>query len=216
MKMDSLRQILAEARRLELLTGSFELSLQNRTNPLHRSIELPSQGQYRMLVEFVSAYIEQVASLIETMGEQARNLGLRDAAWPALRTALVCCSRLSDLPIHGGEHPPKLRQLMEQAYLAQRLLEEIDDLFALWHGIRLMPYDTTHASLIIHQLIDEPHANQLDVLASLLAEEQLSLIQKHSSGESSPHEAKFSESLRPAQLRSSVRLNIGNPYGRQP
>lgn len=214
--MNSLRQMLAEARRLELLTGSFELSLQNSCNPLHPAIELPSQGQYGVMVKFVSDYIEQVATLIESMGEQARNLGLRDAAWPTLRTALVCCSRISDLSIHGREQQAKLRQLMEQAYLAQRLLEEVDDLFALWCGIRLMPYDTTRASLIIHQLIGEPHANQLDALAGLLAEDQRPLIEEAVAEQEPFHSVPAAEHCGPAQLQgSAIRLNIGSLTPRQ-
>ncbi len=51
---------------------------------------------------------------------------------------------------------------MDEAYLAHRLLEEINDRFMMRAGMPLIPMDTAMSNLIVHALIGEPFANELD------------------------------------------------------
>ncbi|EGH01307.1 hypothetical protein PSYAE_04910 [Pseudomonas amygdali pv. aesculi str. 0893_23] len=51
---------------------------------------------------------------------------------------------------------------MDEAYLAHRLVEEVNDLYIKHFGQPLIPSNTTVASVIAHQLIGEQFANQLD------------------------------------------------------
>jgi hypothetical protein len=55
-----------------------------------------------------------------------------------------------------------LESLLDEAYLAHRLVEEVNDLYITHLGQPLIPLDTTVANLIAHRLIGEPFANQLD------------------------------------------------------
>ncbi|HSX69979.1 MAG TPA: hypothetical protein VLF16_03520, partial [Pseudomonas sp.] len=50
----------------------------------------------------------------------------------------------------------------DEAYLAHRLVEEVNDRYIAHLGQPLIPLDTTVANVIAHQLIGEPFANQLD------------------------------------------------------
>ena len=52
--------------------------------------------------------------------------------------------------------------LLDEAYLAHRLVEEVNDRYITHLGQPLIPLDTTVANVIAHQLIGEPFANQLD------------------------------------------------------
>lgn len=52
--------------------------------------------------------------------------------------------------------------LFDEAYLAHRLVEEVNDRYIAHFGQPLIPLDTTVANLVAHQLIGEPFANQLD------------------------------------------------------
>lgn len=61
-----------------------------------------------------------------------------------------------------------LLRLMGSAY-AHRLIEEINDRYLLETGQIFIPSDMTTANLIMHQLIGEPFANQLDALCVTLA-----------------------------------------------
>jgi hypothetical protein len=55
-----------------------------------------------------------------------------------------------------------LEGLLDEAYLAHRLVEEVNDRYIAHLGAPLIPLDTTVANLIAHQLIGEAFANQLD------------------------------------------------------
>lgn len=215
MTIENVRRTIADARRLELLTGSFEFSLQNKKRRLHRAIQLPSQRSSGALVDFVTRYIEQTVILIESMEQRARDLGLAEAVRPAISTA-IAFFRVPPLPsrqtIPEGE--PRLRMLMEQAYLAQRLLEEENDLFALWRDARLITFEITQVNLIIHQLIGEPRANQLDVIAYQIALEHLPMIRQTEPVENhQPHHPLSVGDRYPLPLirsDSSIRLIIGS------
>jgi len=73
----------------------------------------------------------------------------------------------------------ELIDLLDESYLAHRLIEEINDRYITYLGQPLIPLDTTLANLIAHQLIGEERANQLDVqvaqiVAGLLDEQAFS------------------------------------------
>ena len=70
---------------------------------------------------------------------------------------------------HFFTAPPEIMQghegldsLLDEAYLAHRLVEEVNDLYIKHFGQPLIPSNTTVASVIAHQLIGEQFANQLD------------------------------------------------------
>ena len=72
------------------------------------------------------------------------------------------------------EHMPSLPSdhqgllaLLDEAYLAHRLLEEVNDRYLAHGGGQLVPLDTTRASLIVHHLLGEPFANELDALVQV-------------------------------------------------
>ena len=55
-----------------------------------------------------------------------------------------------------------LMGLMDEAYLAHRLMEEVNDRFIVEAGVPLAPMDMTRSNIIVHHLIGEPFANDLD------------------------------------------------------
>lgn len=219
MSIHSLRRAIADAKRLEWLTGAFELSLRHKKAQLHRAIQIPRQHSSDILVEFATHYIEHTVALIESIQQRVRRLGLEEAIAPAIQTALAFFRAPplpSREPVAGNE--PKLYQLMEQAYLAQRLLEEVSDLCALWRNSRLSNFENTRDSLIIHQLIGERRANQLDTIAYRLAQEQLPIIRQTASVERDANAdgSMADREFYPApRLNTHIRLMIG-PSNDQP
>ncbi len=57
-----------------------------------------------------------------------------------------------------------LAELLDEAYLAHRLVEELNDRYIACFAEPLLTLDTTRANLLAHQLIGESFANQLDAL----------------------------------------------------
>lgn len=131
--------------------------LTSRIPALHPSIRL-EDNQVDTLQSFAQAYIQQVPSVLEAAAAVAKEAQLRERLLPVLKVAEAFFLQPPDLP---AEHKG-LITLLDEAYLAHRLVEEVNDRYVS-HGVApLIPMDTTRASLIVHQLMGETFANQLD------------------------------------------------------
>lgn len=146
MNTAALRQLIAQAREQESDSQALAHFLQAQLESLHPSIRLPEDDARGALTTFVIAYIEEVPDVLEA------------AVKPVLKIAE-----------HFFLQPPALMEgheglegLLDEAYLAHRLVEEVNDRYITHLGQPLIPLDTTRANLVAHQLIGEPFANQLD------------------------------------------------------
>ncbi|MBU2884260.1 hypothetical protein KO507_00620 [Gilvimarinus agarilyticus] len=151
-------------------TTSLVERLADRTSSLHASISLPADSAPLLLADFVVRYIEHVPDFVEAIYEMAADSELLPQVQPLLTIATDYFLKPPDLIT---EHSP-LESLLDEAYLAHRLLEEINDRFILRCGQPLVPMDTTRANLIAHELIGEPFANELDQAVIFSAELLLS------------------------------------------
>lgn len=154
----ALRQLIAQARQQESGSQALSRFLQAQVDRLHPSIRLPEANAQAALNAFVIAYIEEVPDVLDAAAEVAREAGIEAAVKPVLKIAE-----------HFFLQPPALMEgheglegLLDEAYLAHRLVEEVNDRYIAHLGQPLIPLDTTRANLIAHQLIGEPFANQLD------------------------------------------------------
>lgn len=155
--------------------GADELGrfLQSRTPYLHYAITATKTPQ--PLDWFVMRYISQAAEFIDALATLANENGFLPDITPALQ--FVTDSFLNHSSVLGeSTHFPSL---IEKAYIAQRILEEINDKIMGKTGAPLLPMDTTTANVIIHDIIGEPLASDLDnsvqkVTDFLLSDEQLS------------------------------------------
>ncbi len=158
MNTAALRQLIAQARQQESGSQALTHFLQTQLDRLHPSIRLPEADAPGALTAFVIAYIEEVPDVLDAAAEVAREAGIEAAVKPVLQIAE-----------HFFLQPPALMEgheglegLLDEAYLAHRLVEEVNDRYIAHLGQPLIPLDTTRANLIAHQLIGEPFANQLD------------------------------------------------------
>lgn len=124
---------------------------------LHPSIDI-AEGNDTALWRFVAAYIDEVPQLLDAASEVSVKAGIQSQIDPVLKIAeeyfLQPPGILADHPGMDG--------LLDEAYLAHRLVEEINDLYIRHLGQPLIPLDMTVANLIAHQLIGETFANELD------------------------------------------------------
>lgn len=157
MNTAALREQIKSAHQHEAETGRLAGLLAKQLPHLHRAIHLDGDAE-GVLVRFVSAYIEQVPDLLDAANEVAREAGIESQIKPVLKIAeAYFVNPPSQLAGHEG-----LDCLLDEAYLAHRLVEEVNDLYIKHLGQPLIPVDTTVASLIAHQLIGETFANELD------------------------------------------------------
>lgn len=179
--LDPIRDLVAQARSQEQASGQLRRILEARSARLHDAIRLPPEQAAAVLEDFVVRYIEHVPEFIEAIGDITREAGLERHIQPLLNIARDYFLSPPDL-ISGHS---QLEALLDEAYLAHRLLEEINDRFISYCGIPLAPMDTTRANVIAHELIGEPFANELD--QAVLFSAELLLTEHPFGGESFEH-----------------------------
>jgi hypothetical protein len=158
MNTAALRQLIERAHQHETATGQLAKQLDAQLERLHPAIRLPVEDAQGVLARFVAAYIAQVPELLDAADAVAADAGIQAQIKPVLKIAEEYFLQPPAL-LNGHDG---LDGLLDEAYLAHRLVEEMNDLYIGQFGQPLIPMDTTVANLIAHQLIGEAFANQLD------------------------------------------------------
>lgn len=169
MNTAALRQLIQRAHQHEAATGQLARQLDAQLERLHPSIRLPVEDAQGVLERFVAAYIDQVPELLDAADAVAREVGITAQIKPVLKIAEEYFLQPQAL-LNGHDG---LDGLLDEAYLAHRLIEEMNDRYIRQFGQALIPMDTTVANLIAHQLIGEEFANQLDDAVHLTVEGML-------------------------------------------
>ncbi|WP_295472062.1 hypothetical protein [uncultured Pseudomonas sp.] len=169
MNTAALREQIQRARQHEAETGQLRHSLETRLPHLHPAIAVPDNDAHAVLKNFVTAYIEHVPDLLDAAHSVAIEAGIEDRIKPVLRIA----SQFFSSPPAIMQGHEGLAGLLDEAYLAHRLVEEVNDLYIRHLGQPLIPSDSTVANVIAHQLIGESFANQLDQAVHLALSEML-------------------------------------------
>lgn len=169
MNTAALREQILRAQQHEAETGLLARHLAVQLPHLHATIELAEEDRNSVMTRFVSAYIEQVPDLLDAANEVAREAGIESQIKPVLKIAEQFFAQPPAL-INGHIG---LEGLLDEAYLAHRLVEEVNDLYIKHFKQPLIPLDTTVANLIAHQLIGEHFANQLDEAVHHAVDEML-------------------------------------------
>ncbi len=165
----ALREQIQRALAHEASSGDLARQLDGRLDRLHPIIQLPERDARGVLERFVAAYVEQVPDVLDAAHAVAREAGIEPQVKPVLKLAeQFFLSPPSVMEGHQG-----LDALLDEAYLAHRMVEEVNDRYIAHLGQPLIPLDTTVANVIAHQLIGEPFANQLDEAVHHAVEEML-------------------------------------------
>jgi len=158
MNTAALRELIQHAHQHEAATAHLARQLEVQLVRLHPAIRLPAIDAQGVLTRFVTAYIEQVPEVLEAAQAVAREAGIEAQVLPVLKVAeQFFLQPPASMNGHEG-----LDGMLDEAYLAHRLVEEVNDRYIAHLGQPLIPLDTTVANLIAHQLIGEPFANRLD------------------------------------------------------
>ena len=165
MSSPDIREIIATAVAQENATHNLRQRLQDNIPQLASRLELPEEAPEEALLEFITGYIESVPGCISLVTAVSKQFGFHDYAAPFLHIAEDYFLQPPDeVPETGG-----LALLLDEAFLAHRLLEEVND-----HHIRhvqrpLLPLDMTEANIIVHHLLGDPLASRLEQLVQYTA-----------------------------------------------
>jgi hypothetical protein len=156
---------LQNERRTALLAGRLERELP----ALRKKLVLPEDEPVAALMSFVSNYVESVPGCLSLVAAVSKRLGFYDYAAPFLNMAEDFFLQPPDeLPGDGG-----LEALLDESFLAHRLLEEVND-----HHIRhlqrpLLPVDMTEANIIVYHLLGDELAMRMEQLVQYAAQQLL-------------------------------------------
>jgi hypothetical protein len=164
-----IRQIIDAALRQESAGGQLRDSLTGRLPELREKLVLPDTEPVEALMTFIVDYVESVPGSLRLVTAVSKQLGFHDYAAPFLHMAEdYFLQPPEELPDDGG-----LEALLDEAFLAHRLLEEVND-----HHIRqlqrpLLPVDMTEANIIVHHLLGDEFATRLEQLVQFTAAQLL-------------------------------------------
>lgn len=165
MTTTGIRETINAALQHEAQTGALRQVLSPRLPQLQRQLVLPETEPIEALMSFIASYVESVPGSLNLVTAVSKQFGFHDYAAPFLHMAEDYFLQPPDvLPDNGG-----LEALLDEAFLAHRLLEEVND-----HHIRhlqrpLLPLDMTEANLIVHHLLGDELASRLEHLVQFTA-----------------------------------------------
>merc|ERR1712169_77929 len=139
-------------------SGCLRSVLASRADQVARIVDLPEGEAEEKLLEFVIRYIEDAPKMLNDLEDAAEEAGLADFVEPIVRIA----REFFTMPPAELQDASGLTSLMYEAYLAHRMLEEVNETYINQMGQPLTPMDMTLSNVIIHTLIGEPFANDLD------------------------------------------------------
>lgn len=158
-KLFQIRQAIAAARLQEEQTHHLEVYLNSLLPRLHKAIALPVDKPEGALLQFVIRYIEHAPNFLKALDQSMEQSGLATYG----RVFLEIAEDFFLQPPEAVHREGGLRALIDEAYLAHRLIEEVNDRLIMLCGIPLSPMDMTMANIVIHHLLGEHFANQLDL-----------------------------------------------------
>lgn len=165
MNIAALRERIRVAEIQEREQGSLRAWLGEQVAQLHPAIT-PGDNPLNTLLSFAEGYIAEVPDTLEAAQAVADSAGMRAQLLPVMKVAEAFFLQPPDLP---ADHQGMLA-LLDEAYLVHRLVEEINDRYIAHGGEPLLPLDTTRANVIVHQLLGDAFANQLDMAVATAVE----------------------------------------------
>ena len=154
-----IRQLIAEAKSQNVEDGSLEDFCRLQAGQLHRVIRLPLDAPEAALASFITQYIEHVPDFLEALTALMQETGIYEQGHVFLTIAEEFFISPPELI---SEHTG-LIGLLDEAYLSHRMIEEVSDRIQLTCGTALCPMDMNLSNVIVHAILGEDFANQLDL-----------------------------------------------------
>lgn len=154
-----IRQLIAEAKIQNAEDGKLESFCRLQVQQLHRVVRLPSQSPETALASFITQYIEHVPNFLEALGALMAEAGISEQG----QVFLTIAEEFFISPPELISEHTGLIGLLDEAYLSHRMIEEVSDRIQMTCGAALCPMDMNLSNVIVHAILGEEFANQLDL-----------------------------------------------------
>ena len=163
-----IRQLISQEKQADPDNLSLLAFSESKLGLLHRTIKLPKTNPKHALADFITSYIEHVPTFLEALIELLHEAELYEQGSAFLTIAEeFFITTEGSTPIEAG-----VAKLLDRAYLSHRIIEEISDQIHASSGIALSPMDMSISNIVVHALLGDEYANNLD-LAVYFATESL-------------------------------------------
>ncbi|PJE79576.1 hypothetical protein CI610_01446 [invertebrate metagenome] len=154
----AIQRLISTARQAEMQSEYLHKQVLSRMDDLIYRLDLPEDNPDRVLYRFAIQYIEHVDVFIRTIQDTSDKTGVSNFVDPFLAIAIE--NFLS--PQIQGDDIDGLDILLDKAYFTHRLVEEVNDCYMVKTGTALLPINMTWANVVIHAVLGEPFANEID------------------------------------------------------
>ena len=155
MQTNTIRGMIKKGIAIERQTGNLRSALEGLAQI--RGVYL-SADQVNSTIQFIQQYVEHAPALMDEIASAAREAGIYNQIEHILDAAVQYFLAPEDLiPDHLG-----LLGLVDDAYLAHRLVQTLSDNYQEQTGYSLVPSDLTKTNMFIRSIIGEPQASMLD------------------------------------------------------
>ena len=182
MDVQSIRNLITRVKDLEAQNRHLQKLIGDQIEQLHHTIELPDVNACETLQIFTMDYIDHVPDFLEALDEASKEACIHSFIAPFLDIA----EENFMSPVTQGQTLNGLDLLLDKAYFAHRLIEEVNDQYLIKTGSTLIPMNMTWANLIIHSILGENFANELDVIVDKTVDQMMR-------SQAIYHEEKFKE-----------------------
>ncbi|WP_153301474.1 hypothetical protein [Endozoicomonas arenosclerae] len=158
MDVQAISNLIDCARKHEEGSSHLQSLVCQQLEQLHHTIELPEDMACETLLKFADEYIDHVPNFLEALDQASRELEIENFISPFLSIA----EENFLAPVLQSHTEVGLFDLLDKAYFAHRLIEEVNDSYLSKTGCTLIPMNMTWANLIIHAILGEEFGNELD------------------------------------------------------
>ena len=153
-----IRSVIDRALEQDQRTRMLQLFVASQLPELHHTISLPTNSESDTLVHFLNRYIQHVPDFLEALAESTQDAGIYSTVIDVIRLA----QSYFDGHSTDDKEPLSMVVLLNHAYLAHRLMEEVNDRFMARVGIPLIPMDLSVSNVIVHAIIGPEFGEKLD------------------------------------------------------
>ena len=154
-----IRQLIAEAALQDAKDNCLVKFASAQLPHLHHTIKIPGDAPEAALAQFITQYIEHVPDFLEALTALMQEAEIYEQGQAFMTIAEDFFISPPELV---NEHTG-LVALLDEAYLSHRMIEEVNDRIQLACGTPLSPMDMSLSNIVVHALLGEEFANQLDL-----------------------------------------------------
>ncbi|MDZ7925557.1 MAG: hypothetical protein U5M23_16245 [Marinagarivorans sp.] len=154
-----IRKIINDAKQQDAINSVLIDFAASKVTLLHHTIKLPSENTAGVLSCFITRYIEHVPDFLDALTA----LMLEANIYEQGSVFLTIAEEFFIAPPEIVNEHTGLVALLDEAYLSHRMIEEVSDRILLACGAPLSPMDMNTSNIVVHSLLGEEFANQLDL-----------------------------------------------------